>query len=107
MNALTRSLFLMTLAAALAAGQMTLNYQSSVQLPVAVPSSGTGGAPGGAGNPANLALIGTDVPDPFTAGTATLYLYLGHPRVADLTMTLSHCGTSVTLLWLTPSLAVK
>lgn len=97
MKALTRTLALMFLAAALASAQIARSYGGTPLGFVPLPSSGTGGAPGGAGNPANLTVFTADVPDALLVNSATVQVYLAHPRVADLTITLSHCGVTATI----------
>ena len=92
-------LFLIVLAAALAAasssGQIVRDYQAAGIVPV--PSSGTGGQAGGVGNPANLATLVANGTDSDRVGDVYCYVYLNHPRVADLSVSLSHCGTTINL----------
>lgn len=76
-------------------GQMQRHHTSPSLM--SVPSSGTGGQAGGASNPANVAVITTNFPDAMITGSVKASVYCVHGRAADLTMTLSHCGTGVTL----------
>jgi hypothetical protein len=83
------------LCSAVAEAQLWRHYTSPYS--VTVPSSGTGGQAGGASNPANMAYLTTDFPDAITVSGVNVYVHVVHGRVGDLTMTLYHCGTSVTL----------
>ena len=95
MKAFVRILSAAVLVTAAAFGQISCTYSSGG--PVAVPSSGTGGQAGGASNPANVATVIAGFHDAIVIDYVLVAVNLVHPRVGDLTMTLSHCGTSVTL----------
>src|SRR5262245_57458561 len=81
--------------AALCAGQITRDFTNAATY--AVPSSGTGGQPGGAGNFANIAFIPITPTGSMTLGHVAVQVHLVHSRASDLSMTLSHCGISLTL----------
>jgi subtilisin-like proprotein convertase family protein len=95
MKSLARISLAMSVAAALAAGQMTRSWSTFDLVPV--PVSGTGGQAGGAGNPANQAHVTTNFIDAIVVSKVSVLVYLSHARVGDLAITLSHCGTTVTV----------
>jgi subtilisin-like proprotein convertase family protein len=84
------------LACPAALGQLNGNYPGTCF--EFIPPSGSGGTSGwcGAGS-ADTASFAISVPDAFVLSHVNVQLLCGHQNVGDLTLTLSHCGTSVVL----------
>lgn len=89
------SLALLVLASAGASAQMSETHSLPVSLPV--PSSGTGGAAGGVGNPANAASVNLSCTEPRLIDRLKVGVDLTHSAVGNLRIEVSHCGTTVVL----------
>jgi subtilisin-like proprotein convertase family protein len=88
-------LALLAAASAFAPAQFTYSYAAVTS--AAIPSSGTGGAPGGCGNSANTTLVTVNVPVSLTLTDVNVAVVLTHSYAHDLRITVTHGGTSVVL----------
>jgi subtilisin-like proprotein convertase family protein len=95
MKSFVRLFAIVLVATTLASGQITRQW--STPSVVSVPSFGTGGLAGGLSNPANLGLLTANCQDAIVVSYLHITVNLAHWRVGDLTINLSHCGTTVTL----------
>jgi subtilisin-like proprotein convertase family protein len=95
----SRKILFVVCAAAFAAGfaraQFSHVYLAGGNVPI--PASGTGGAPGGASNPANAASITVNVTNAVVVTNVTLEVGITHTSVGDLRIEIAHCGTSAVL----------
>ncbi len=84
-----------------APAQFVSPYTNSTTQPI--PTSGTGGAPGGALNPANQTSLSVVVPRATTVAEVRLDLDITHTAVGNLRLELEHCGTIVPLYARSPN----
>jgi subtilisin-like proprotein convertase family protein len=86
----------LALGTSLAEAQFSFHdYSASGNVPI--PSSGTGGAPGGITNPANVASLSVTVPVAIDIQKLQVSVQMLHPNVGDLRVELHHCNSTVIL----------